>query len=239
MLKQQWPQLAKTLARTARHCSEAEQLLTEQAEQLLSTIEPDNNHLSIIELNKLSFIKQKLVLRHWLQQFMTKLPSEQQLIQLLNAVTEAKPDSQPTLQLSSHVFKRYRDRLYCLPATPLHSYLPKRWQKTDQPLIISNQHCITAIRASSGIPQLLWQTAIIDVRLRQGGEKIQLPYRQGSHSLKNLFQEAGVPIWERETIPLIYLNGCLAAIGCLWIDTKFFCPNGNCVQITIHYHSTD
>ena len=46
----------------------------------------------------------------------------------------------------------------------------------------------------------------LQVRFRQSGERIQPAGRNGSHSLKKLFQEALVPPWERCRIPLIYLN---------------------------------
>jgi tRNA(Ile)-lysidine synthase len=39
----------------------------------------------------------------------------------------------------------------------------------------------------------------------------------GQHCLKKLFQEAGIPPWERQTRPLIYLNDQLAAVAGLWI----------------------
>ncbi|MBS4050155.1 MAG: tRNA lysidine(34) synthetase TilS, partial [Methylomonas sp.] len=51
-----------------------------------------------------------------------------------------------------------------------------------------------------------------------GGEKLKLPNRAGRHDLKKLFQEAGIPPWERSSRPLIYLNGRLAGVAGLWVD---------------------
>jgi len=87
--------------------------------------------------------------------------------------------------------------------------------------IINNQ--TLAYRLSSkGILHEQWQAADVEVRFRQGGEKIRLPGRAGHHSLKNLFQEAGIPPWERDVVPLIYLDGQLAAVGDLWISAAFY-----------------
>ena len=66
------------------------------------------------------------------------------------------------------------------------------------------------------------RAAKVEVRFRRGGEKICLPGRQGHHSLKNLFQEAGIPPWEREVMPLIYLDDKLAAVGDKWISAAFY-----------------
>jgi tRNA(Ile)-lysidine synthase len=46
--------------------------------------------------------------------------------------------------------------------------------------------------------------AALRVRFRRGGERIRLPGRGHSHSLKKLLQERGVPPWLRERLPLVY-----------------------------------
>jgi tRNA(Ile)-lysidine synthase len=78
------------------------------------------------------------------------------------------------------------------------------------------------VPASTGITLAVWQQSHVEVRARQGGEKIRLPHRQGRHSLKKLFQEAGIPPWERELVPLVYLDGQLAAVGGYWISAEFY-----------------
>jgi len=76
--------------------------------------------------------------------------------------------------------------------------------------------------ASTGILRECWENACIEVRFRSGGEKIRLPKRNGRHALKKLFQEAGIPPWEREMMPLVYLDGRLAAVGDRWISAEFY-----------------
>ena len=73
-----------------------------------------------------------------------------------------------------------------------------------------------------GISREQWQNATVVVKARSGGERICLPWRKGHHALKNLFQEAGIPPWKREAIPLVYLDDQLAAVGDLWISAKFY-----------------
>jgi tRNA(Ile)-lysidine synthase len=79
-----------------------------------------------------------------------------------------------------------------------------------------------------------WQKAKITIKFRSGGEKIRLPKRKENHTLKKLFQEAGIPPWERDLIPLIYLNGKLAAVGDLWISADFYQEKPDaCLYFTI------
>lgn len=96
------------------------------------------------------------------------------------------------------------------------------WPAGQTSIKVSHNQTLSCIVSSAGILLDQWACAKVEVRFRRGGEKIRLPGRQGRHSLKNLFQEAGTPPWERDVMPLIYLNDMLAAVGGLWISTEFY-----------------
>jgi tRNA(Ile)-lysidine synthase len=50
----------------------------------------------------------------------------------------------------------------------------------------------------------------VEVRRRQGGERLR-PVAGGPHrSLKNLLQEAAIPPWQRDSLPLLWCHGQLA-----------------------------
>jgi len=59
------------------------------------------------------------------------------------------------------------------------------------------------------------------IRLRSGGERLQPDARRPRRSLKNLFQEAGVPAWDREQLPLIYRGDELVWAPRLGIDARY------------------
>jgi len=61
----------------------------------------------------------------------------------------------------------------------------------------------------------------IEWRFRTGGERCKPIGRIHSQSLKKLLQEAKVPAWERDYIPLFYVNGRLAMVANLWINSGF------------------
>ena len=64
-----------------------------------------------------------------------------------------------------------------------------------------------------------------EVRLRSGGERLQLDARRPRRTLKNLFQEVGVPPWERGRLPLLYYGDNLVWVPGLGVDAKF-CSTG-------------
>ncbi len=59
------------------------------------------------------------------------------------------------------------------------------------------------------------------VKLRSGGERLQPDARRPRRTLKNLFQEAGIPPWERERLPLIYCGEELVWAPGLGIDCRY------------------
>lgn len=64
----------------------------------------------------------------------------------------------------------------------------------------------------TGLRAALFDDAV-EVRLRAGGERIALHAGRPRRALKDCFQEAGVPPWERATAPLLWLGGRLAWVG--------------------------
>ena len=61
----------------------------------------------------------------------------------------------------------------------------------------------------------------LQVRLRSGGERLQPHPRRPRRTLKNLFQEAGVPSWQRDRLPLLYCGDELVWAAGLGIDARF------------------
>jgi tRNA(Ile)-lysidine synthase len=44
----------------------------------------------------------------------------------------------------------------------------------------------------------------VTVRQRRGGERLRPDCRRPNRSLKNLLQEAGIPPWQRQRLPLLF-----------------------------------
>jgi tRNA(Ile)-lysidine synthase len=61
----------------------------------------------------------------------------------------------------------------------------------------------------------------LEVRLRAGGERLRPDPRRPRRTLKNLFQEAGVPPRERERLPMLYSGAALVWAPGLGVDAAF------------------
>jgi tRNA(Ile)-lysidine synthase len=64
------------------------------------------------------------------------------------------------------------------------------------------------------------------VRKRRAGARLQPDPRRPRRTLKNLFQEAGVPPWQRERIPCVYFGDELVWVPGLGVDARFQARTG-------------
>ncbi|MDQ7091167.1 MAG: tRNA lysidine(34) synthetase TilS [Methylococcales bacterium] len=233
-LKTHWPTLDKTVARSAKHCANAQQLLTEVATQLLTKLINVDNSLSIDGLLLLNSPQQSLVIRQWFAALNLKMPSVTFIAQLFNDVIAAKKSSNPILKRNDCHIRRYQNKLYCLNPEN-NSVKSQIWLQSDLHLSLSQTHSLQRLPSKQGISQHLWHISTVSIRYRIGGEKINLPYRRGHHTLKKLFQEVGIPPWEREQIPLIYFDDKLVAVADLWIDSySVGLTDEDCYQLKWH-----
>jgi tRNA(Ile)-lysidine synthase len=150
-----------------------------------------------------------------------KMPSQNTIERILNDVIGAKENHSPQLKLHDITLRRYRGKLMAL-RKECKAFESCEWRDKNHPLILSNNMALTLTIESKGISKKHWDNARIMLKMRKGGEKIRLPYRQGHHDLKKLFQDATIPPWQREIMPLIYLDDTLAAVGNLWIAAEFY-----------------
>ncbi len=236
LLKHRWPALDKTVSRSAKHCANADFLLSSHAEELLNCILDQNDEtLSIGSLQTYSLLEQQLIIRQWFRFLGLKMPSQDFVNRILEQVVGAREDANPVLAKQTFSIRRYRNKLYCLKSLPLSIKEGYVWS-SDQPLLkVSNGESYEVIHSETGIPLEQWQNSTITVKFRSGGETIRLPGREGSHALKNLFQEAGIPPWERIKIPLIFLDNQLAAVGERWISAEYYSESKErCIRIIRH-----
>lgn len=223
-LKIRWETVANTISRSALHCSEAQSLLEEFAQEICQSIQGSREHtLSVKKLLQLDPKKQKLTLRTWIQLRGYPLPDANKLQAVLSHVLSAATDRMPSVHWRGVEIRRYRDDLYLLTSLPYHdSQRVIEWNlnQSTLELAIGTLHAIKA--QAQGIRATI-QT--ISIRFRQGGEKAALSGR-GRHTLKNLWQEWGVPPWLRDRVPLVFSDEKLIGAVGYFIDEAYTAKEG-------------
>lgn len=235
LLKLRWPSCDQTVARAAGYCAEAHELLAGiAAESFEEVYQAGDNTLSIERLNVFDLPRRQLIIRHWFRQMGLKMPAQTFLTQLFDNVIGAGANSDPVLYGQGCQIRRYRDKLCCIKDDHGEVLQDLDWPEEEDSLTIGKNMTLTRARSMSGIPEAIWRQSKVAVKFRSGGETIALPGRQGHHRLKNLYQEAGIPPWERAAIPLIYLDGRLAAVADLWISAELYRQDqGACIRFVL------
>jgi tRNA(Ile)-lysidine synthase len=115
LLKKRWPRLEETLSRSARHCAEQESLLQALLQpiyHLIAGTKPGT--LSIKALLQHSFVVQRALIRHWLDDKQVPMPGHKKFDKIFEDLIPARPDAQPQITWGEVCIRRYRDDLYAL-----------------------------------------------------------------------------------------------------------------------------
>jgi tRNA(Ile)-lysidine synthase len=217
LLKRHWPAAARTLSRSAAHSASAARLLDALAQQDLAALAgPVPGTLSVAALAALVHERQANALRAWLHRLGLPLPSTAHIARLHADVLAAAPDAKPLLAWTGAEIRRYRDRLYAMPPLAPHdpaAILP--WDVTT-PLALPGGGRLMAVAATdtaAALRPLRAGDGSVTVRFRQGGERCRPAGRGLSSALKKLFQEAEIPPWLRDRVPLVHVGDNLAAVA--------------------------
>lgn len=225
LIKTRWPAAQKTITRSAHHCAQAQVLIDEQAKSLLVTVKGEQNTLRVSLLKQLSEPLKKSVIRYWIKQSHYILPSEVHLNRITHEILNARHDRMPMVNWNHAEIRRFQDQIYIMkPVCEPDAGWVVRWD-IHQPLILPAQLGVLSIIETTG-SGILKTNAEITVSFRQGGERMTPVGKKHHHLLKKLFQEAAIPVWQRALIPLIYIDGQLAAVADMWIDDAFVCEEG-------------
>jgi len=188
--------------------------------------------ISIVSLKLLSSPRLFNVLRFWIINsieagYAKTSPTRNLLEEIVKTVVYAQHDASPVIIFSGFEFRKYQNDLYLLKPNLLKSDIETviknevDWLATS-PLIFPelNIKLIAVNKAAGGLQKNLLKENL-KISFREGGEIFHPVERQHSRSLKKLIQEAGIPPWERDTLPLLFYKDELIAVAGLWVSRKF------------------
>jgi tRNA(Ile)-lysidine synthase len=210
---QKWPQAVEQLARTAELCGDAVELLDEVAARDLgkAVMAGKARSLSVQRLLALPKPRRNNLLRYWAAQGGFEIPSFEALSRLEKEMLRARPDAAPVLAWGDTELRRFRDALHLmrrLPPPPARGTALEWDGRAD-----------LALPAGCGVLKVL-KPARAELPLRvvfpQGGERLKPAGARFTRTLRNLFQEEAIPPWVRERLPLLKLDGALAAVADRW-----------------------
>ena len=225
LIEQRWPDYRQRICLSATLASRSAELDQICAEEDLRSLgcrtERVGWSIEIYALLSLSEIRQRNVIRYWIEQHRLPVPGHKILETLFTEFLTARQDATPLLSWPGAECRRYQQRLYLLPPskearleTELTVFIPEM----TYPLPGGG----TLRTVSAKGEGLRYQSDMqLHMCFRQGGERCEPAGRGSSNTLKKLFQEYQLEPWLRDRTPLIYLNGELAAVGDMWVCEGF------------------
>ncbi|HEB96723.1 MAG TPA: tRNA lysidine(34) synthetase TilS [Sedimenticola thiotaurini] len=232
LLAGRWPALSRTLARSARHCAEAQALIDESARaDLEGLLEGGGDTLSTSALAELSPPRARAALRAWIRGAGFRVPDSARLDRILTEMVGAAPDRSPMVHWAGAELRRYRGRLYLMP--PLQSPAAGtvlRWDGRSPLVLPAGLGSLSVRRGRPGIDSARWARGTIEIRFGRPSGRLRLAGEGCSRSFRQFCQQRAIPPWERDRLPLIHLDGELAAVAGLCLCEPFASEAEDSVQ---------
>lgn len=247
ILQERWPNTANALARSAGYFQEVQSILDGVAAQDLAacTLSGGKNILwdlgSICKLKLLQLDRPRAlnVLRYWVVTNGLHVPSERALREFVRQLDSNSQSASPVLSAGGASFRCHRDRIFLVPEPLLNEQAPSEGQMWHGPeLSVRGPDIAVTTRSTDalGLNAELFRQGTVELRWRRGQQTVK-PIGRGHHrrSLRKLLQESDLPPWQRERIPLVFINGRFAAMPQVVVDES--CTAGSdeaAIEIQIH-----
>jgi tRNA(Ile)-lysidine synthase len=160
------------------------------------------------------------LLRKFLQARGLRAPSEAKLVEMLKQLTAG--GRRTLIEHDGARLRVYRGRV--LEDRAAGELEPIRWKGEPKVAIpaLGGELRFRSVRGKGFLRKLSVEG--LSIRLRSGGERLQPDPRRPRRTLKNLFQESGVPAWERDRLPMLVHGDDVVWVAGLGVDAKYRAP---------------
>ena len=234
-----FPGYPATLVRSAAHQAEAARLLDELAE-----LDAENaivvdvaagamlDRAALIALDVRARHRARNLLRWFLRRHALRPPSTARLAAMLEQLVRAAPDARVRLAHGGAEIGIHRNRIIVHP--PAIGAFEVAWRGETR---VTLPHGTLEFGEGEG-SDLLRATLPakgVTIRARVGGERIQLGADRRPRALKRILQEAGMPLWLRNSLPLVFCGEALAVVPGVGVAVAFHAPRG-AAGYTVSWH---
>lgn len=211
------PGYPATLARAAAHQADAAMLADDLAALDAATL-IDGGTLDREGLSRLAPHRARNLLRHFLHAHGLRAPSAARLAEMLDQLTTARDDARVRLAHDDRLVGIHRGRIIVHDAAPPRFLLEWRGERS---LALPHGRLSFTPTTGDGLARDALAGHRIVVHAREGGERLRLSRDRPRRALKTLLQEADIPHWQRDALPLVFCDGMLAAVPGVGVDADF------------------
>jgi tRNA(Ile)-lysidine synthase len=220
VIARRYPGYRKTLLRASRNLAEAAQLLDELAAADVRLTA--SGGLEIAGLRNLSPPRAKNAVRHFLALHGVTMPNAARLDEGVRQL-QSQRATRTAIDLGEHALRRHANELRVVAKTmSLSGSYCHEWHGESRLRLPELGGTLVLKKCrGSGISLGKLTAQPVTVRLRQGGERLQLHPQRPRRSLKNLLQESRIPPWERARLPLLRCGDELVWAAGIGVGCRF------------------
>ncbi|MEM6051245.1 tRNA lysidine(34) synthetase TilS [Erwinia sp. P7711] len=230
-LVSRWPHFSQAAARSAALCAEQEQLLDELLADSLRELVDSENGLAWPPLLAMSEARRAALIRRWIALQHGLMPSREALVRIWQEVACSREDAEPCVRLGQFEVRRFRDRLYWLAVNQPVAGLVLPWPQEEKTLALPQNLGWLQWNKEGMKVRAPFKDEEVSVRFQAQG-KFHLTDRAGSRSLKKIWQEKGVPPWQRDRTPLLFYGDRLIAAAGVFVTREGDPENYSCWHLS-------
>ncbi|OEF23956.1 tRNA lysidine(34) synthetase TilS [Vibrio rumoiensis] len=235
ILQERWPNIEKTIARSASLCAEQELLLQELLNERYRGMIANDGSISIDKLKNQSEAAKVALIRMWLEEQDQLMPSAKQMEHIWQDVALAKTDSAPVFRYGQTQIGRLKERLYAFKQTQDLSSVTLEWdiqtplnlpdnlgqlvlKPVTKDCVFSAEHLSAKSIQTLSLPCEVHTVLVI---FNAAGIHAHPESRTHGRALTKLLKEHPIPTWLRHRIPFIVDGSELIAAAGLWVGQSY------------------
>ncbi|WP_323120710.1 tRNA lysidine(34) synthetase TilS [Burkholderia alba] len=218
-----FPGFRDALGRTAQHAAAAQRLLDELAAlDLRETVRDEGRALSRAALSAFDDERGANLLRYWMRSLGLPGASAARLAEMMKQLRDARDTHALRVDHAGQCLRLYRDDVYWEAGDSAEPADEQALTVREDSTLAWHGEEIWHLPAWRGtylfhpavadardaVPEAVLARGGLTARSRVGGERMRTSPTGPGRTLKNLFQERGVPAWQRD-VPLLYAGGQL------------------------------
>ncbi len=189
--------------------------------------------LRLDALFELPAARQAWTLRAWLASAGLEAPSRARLVDMLAQARDARSDARLLVRVGAREVRRYRGLLLLKDIEVTDSAVQRLIWRGEGEIALPGWGGVLRMTPTTGEgfdPE--WLAAEpLEIRPRAGGERFKPHAGRPSRTLKRLFQDAGIPEFERARLPLVWRAEALIYVGGLGADVRLTDRDGERIAI--------
>jgi len=247
LIRLRWPSVDQTIFRSSDHLKTIQSSLDKGAQVDLKmflclskpTLLGDYGCIRIGDLINLDQTRIVDLLRYWIRCEGLTLPSTGKMNELMRQVFGNETMGRGGIRWKEGEFRAYRGFLYLLPVQPkLCNPVTQHWQGLDALRIKEVEVALSVRRRrGSGIRVSFIKNSPFILDWQHKARVIRPSRSRHNRTIKNLFQESGIPSWERCRLPYVYLGDDLVCIPGLAVE-KAYAASGTEIGLEITISGT-